>query len=65
MTNQFRCQAVASYAMQSGPLGRSEGCITVKDAQDFERLSAYRRAQGATLPIPGSNVKAYGILEVQ
>ena len=49
----------------NGPLGRSEGCITVRDTQDFERLSAHRRAWGATLPIPGSNVKAYGIGEVQ
>ncbi|HKT62823.1 MAG TPA: DUF2778 domain-containing protein [Burkholderia sp.] len=49
----------------NGPLGRSEGCITVNNAQDFERLSAHLRARGATLPIPGSNVKAYGIVEVQ
>ncbi|WP_175687413.1 DUF2778 domain-containing protein [Burkholderia anthina] len=49
----------------NGPLGRSEGCITVKNPQDFERMSAFIRAQGATVPIPGTDINAYGIVEVR
>lgn len=48
-----------------GPRGRSEGCITLTSIDAFNRLAAGLRAQGATIPIPGSSMKAYAIIEVR
>ncbi|WP_353939176.1 DUF2778 domain-containing protein [uncultured Agrobacterium sp.] len=47
-----------------GPMGRSECCITIGSPAAFERLSNFLRDKGATLPVPGTSMKAYGIVEV-
>ncbi|MCF1472887.1 MULTISPECIES: DUF2778 domain-containing protein [Rhizobium/Agrobacterium group] len=47
-----------------GPMGRSEGCITVGSPAAFARLSHYLREQGATIPVPGTSMKAYGTVEI-
>ncbi|MBU9186013.1 DUF2778 domain-containing protein [Burkholderia gladioli] len=49
----------------NGRFGRSQGCIAIQDQNDFDRISAYIRVQGATVPIPGSDTKAYGFIEVK
>ncbi|MGF6413883.1 DUF2778 domain-containing protein [Paraburkholderia sp. 32] len=43
----------------------SQGCITVKDLAGFERLQRYIRRTSPTLPIPGTNMRAYGRVEVR
>jgi hypothetical protein len=48
-----------------GPQRRSEGCITLSKPEDFKRLSASLRAQGATLAIPKATLKAYGTVVVK
>ncbi len=48
-----------------GPLGLSEGCITVTNPTTFERFAAFLRKNGADLPVPGSSLKAYGTVEVK
>lgn len=48
-----------------GPRGISEGCITLMQKRDFEKLSTYLRQHGATLPIPGTGMRAYGVIEVK
>jgi Protein of unknown function (DUF2778) len=42
-----------------GPLGRSEGCITLDSPTEFRTAQAIIRANPLT-PIPGSQLKAYG-----
>lgn len=48
-----------------GDLQLSEGCITVKNAADFERLQKHIRMFRPSLPVPGSDLKAYGRVEVR
>ncbi|SEF06705.1 Protein of unknown function [Burkholderia sp. WP9] len=48
-----------------GSLRLSEGCITVKDPNDFDRLQKYIRSRGRTLPVPRTTMKAYGTVEVK
>ncbi|MFM0730359.1 DUF2778 domain-containing protein [Paraburkholderia sediminicola] len=48
-----------------GPRGLSEGCITIVNPDQFNVLADYLHKQGATLPIPGSTLKAYGYVDVQ
>ncbi|SIT39841.1 conserved hypothetical protein [Paraburkholderia piptadeniae] len=48
-----------------GPHHRSDGCITIKNPADFERLRSYLLARGATMPIPGTDMKAYGRVDVR
>ncbi|QGZ65000.1 DUF2778 domain-containing protein [Paraburkholderia acidisoli] len=48
-----------------GPRGLSEGCITVVNAYEFDRLQKFIRTQTPSLPVPGSSLKAYGTLEVK
>ncbi|RKR39038.1 DUF2778 domain-containing protein [Paraburkholderia sp. BL17N1] len=48
-----------------GVLRLSEGCITVTQPNDFERLQKYIRSRGRTLPVPGTTMKAYGTVEVK
>ncbi|WP_429411695.1 DUF2778 domain-containing protein [Paraburkholderia sp. GAS82] len=43
----------------------SEGCITVVDPSDFDRLSRYLRSHAPDLPVPGATLKAYGTVEVR
>ena len=50
------------------PMGRlrlSDGCITVVNPYEFDRLQKFIRSQGATLPVPGSALRAYGTIEVK
>ncbi|MEX3812500.1 DUF2778 domain-containing protein [Paraburkholderia sp. BR13439] len=48
-----------------GPLRESDGCITVQSGDGFERLQRYIRSRKPDLTIPGSNMKAYGRVEVR
>ncbi|NIF52044.1 DUF2778 domain-containing protein [Burkholderia sp. Ax-1724] len=49
-----------------GPMRESDGCITVKNGNDFERLQRYIRSHKPNIAIPGSDhLKAYGRLEVR
>jgi hypothetical protein len=48
-----------------GPMHVSDGCITLKSGTDFERLHDYLKAKGATMPIPGTDMKAYGKVDVR
>lgn len=42
-----------------GPLGISEGCITVESRGDFQHLRALLKSS-AQAAVPGTNLKAYG-----
>jgi Protein of unknown function (DUF2778) len=48
-----------------GDMHLSEGCITVKNPADFERLQRYLRAFKPDMSVPGSDLKAYGRVEVR
>lgn len=48
-----------------GPQGLSEGCITLTSPHSFAQFAAHLRKQGATWPVPGSSLKAYGWVDVQ
>lgn len=47
-----------------GPLGLSEGCITLQHPIQFNYLRDRLLESGATLNIPGSQLKAYGTIKV-
>jgi hypothetical protein len=49
----------------AGPQRLSEGCITLVSPDRFKVLANYLRKQGATLPVPGSTLKAYGYVDVR
>lgn len=46
-----------------GPLGISQGCITVESLDDFKRLRSILKESEQT-SIPGTNLKAYGKVTV-
>jgi hypothetical protein len=48
-----------------GPHHESDGCITVKTPAEFDRLQRYIRRSAPDMPIPGSDMKAYGRVEVR
>lgn len=48
-----------------GPHHESDGCITVKNPADFDRLQRHIRSFAPDMPIPGSAMKAYGRVEVR
>jgi hypothetical protein len=48
-----------------GQLRVSEGCITVPSGAEFDRLERYLRSRPPDIPVPGTNDKAYGIVEVR
>jgi hypothetical protein len=48
-----------------GPLRLSHGCITVSSPLEFDSLQRYIRSRAPDIPIPGSNMKAYGTVEVR
>ncbi|MEM5345446.1 DUF2778 domain-containing protein [Paraburkholderia azotifigens] len=48
-----------------GPHRVSEGCITLVNPAEFESLQRFIRRSPARLPVPGSNLKAYGWIEVK
>jgi hypothetical protein len=47
-----------------GPLGLSEGCITVTDIEGFKKFAAALRKRKPDLAVPGTTLKAYGIVQV-
>lgn len=55
---QFRLHA-------TGPQGLSEECITLTSPRRFAQFAADLRKQGATSPVRGSSLKAYGRVNVQ
>ena len=48
-----------------GDMHVSEGCITVKNAVDFERLQKHIRMYRPDMKVPGSDLRAYGMVEVR
>lgn len=48
-----------------GPRRLSEGCITVVSPTRYRVLADYLHAQGATLPVAGTTLKAYGYVDVR
>jgi hypothetical protein len=48
-----------------GPRGLSEGCITLANPTQFNILSSYLHKQGATVPVPGTSLRAYGYVDVR
>lgn len=46
-----------------GPLGISQGCITLVSKTDFERLRSYLLGS-PKIQVPGSNLQAYGTVDV-
>ncbi len=42
-----------------------EGCITVKNPADFERLQRFIRLDKPTMSVPGSDLRAHGRVEVR
>jgi len=63
MINGIRRGAFRLHPM--GPLGLSEGCITVVNPYQFRRLADYLRKRGATINVPGTGLKAYGTVQVK
>ncbi len=60
--DQTYCNQVARGNFRlhpKGPLGRSEGCITIEKAEDFRRLRAILTAREPT-QVEGTSFKAYG-----
>lgn len=47
-----------------GPLGLSEGCITLQHSIQFNYMRDMFLKSGPTLNIPGSQLKAYGTIKV-
>jgi hypothetical protein len=50
------------------PIGQrrlSEGCITVVQPYEFDRLQKFIRSRGLTVPVPGTTLRAYGTVEVK
>jgi hypothetical protein len=43
----------------------SDGCITLPHHVDFDRLQHYIRAYEPDMPVPGSDIKAYGRVDVR
>lgn len=48
-----------------GQLGLSNGCITVINPAQFKSFAGQLRKNGPDLPVPGTNFKAYGTVDVQ
>ncbi|CAB3760694.1 DUF2778 domain-containing protein [Paraburkholderia humisilvae] len=48
-----------------GQLRLSEGCITVQSGAEFDRLERHLRSRPPDVPVPGTNDKAYGIVDVR
>lgn len=48
-----------------GSLHLSEGCITVVNHFEFDRLQRYIRARQPDLPVPGTTLRAYGTVDVR
>jgi hypothetical protein len=48
-----------------GPRRLSEGCVTVVNQYDFDRLEKFLRSQKPSLPVPRTDLKACGTLEIK
>ncbi|MFM0053013.1 DUF2778 domain-containing protein [Caballeronia grimmiae] len=48
-----------------GQRGLSEGCITLVNPAEFELLQRFIRRSPPSLPVPGSVLKAYGMVTVE
>jgi hypothetical protein len=48
-----------------GPMHESDGCITINNRGEFDRLRRYLLTMGATMPVPGTGMKAYAKVEVK
>lgn len=48
-----------------GPARISEGCITVSDSAGFERLQRFIRTAPPRMPVPGTTLMSYGVVEVK
>ena len=48
-----------------GPLGISEGCITLNDPGQFDQLHKFLIEQKGLTIIPGTTIKYYGTVEVE
>ena len=48
-----------------GRMRLSEGCITVTDLSGFQQLAEALRRNGPDIAVPGTNMKAYGTVEVK
>jgi hypothetical protein len=48
-----------------GPLRLSDGCIVVASHAEFDRLRHYIRSHKPDLAVPGSDLRAYGTVEVR
>lgn len=48
-----------------GPMRLSEGCITVLDPAAFNKLAAWLRKNGPSMPVPGTTLRAYGTVDVR
>ena len=44
---------------------RSEGCITLVNPAEFELLQRFIRSSPPVIPVPGSTLKAYGMVTVK
>ncbi|CAG4893377.1 DUF2778 domain-containing protein [Paraburkholderia gardini] len=48
-----------------GPRRLSEGCITVVSHLEFDQLNRFIRSRKPTLQVPGSDMRAYGTVDVR
>jgi hypothetical protein len=48
-----------------GRMHESDGCIVIKSPAEFDRLQRYIRHFTPDIPIPGSDMKAYGRVDVR
>jgi hypothetical protein len=48
-----------------GPHRLSMGCITVRHQYEFDRLEKFIRSQRPSIPVPGTSLKAYGMVDVK
>lgn len=61
------CEAVKRGQFRlhpKGPLGRSEGCITINEPGDFVHIRALLKGTN-TVRVPGTELSAYGLVVVK
>mgnify|MGYP001252809377 CR=1 FL=1 len=61
------CEAVKRGQFRlhpKGPLGRSEGCITINEPGDFVHIRAPLKGTN-TVRVPGTELSAYGLIVVK
>jgi hypothetical protein len=65
MSRQFILKEPGYLAIEHVTLGLSHDCITVVSHYEFDRLQKFIHSRGQTLPVPGTALKAYGVVEVK